>query len=249
MGLLDNLEQRLDRIVNGSFSKAFKSEVQPVELGAALQQELDTRADNVAGQMVVPNVFVIEVSQTDHDRLSPYFGTLISELTQLANNYISEQRYRILHRVEISFNLDSTFETGVFRIKSASQPPANTVPASSSQSASGQSASGQSAMNSQIPVAAMSATEIPRLTDISGQEFPLTKSVTNIGRGVDADIQIADSGASRLHCAIVLGSIVLVRDLGSTNGTTVDGQRITEAKLQDGSIIKLGNTTFTYKSR
>lgn len=239
MGLLDNLEQRLDRIVNGSFSKAFKSEVQPVELGAALQQELDTRADNVAGQMVVPNAFVIELSQTDHDRLSPYFGTLISELTQLANNYISEQRYRISHRVEISFNLDPAFETGVFRIKSASQPPTNSVPP----------ASNQSAINSQIPVAAMGATEIPRLTDISGKEFPLTKSVTNIGRGVDADIQIADSGASRLHCAIVLGSIVLVRDLGSTNGTTVDGQRITEAKLQDGSIIKLGNTTFTYKSR
>lgn len=238
MGLLDNLEQRLDRIVNGSFSKAFKSEVQPVELGAALQQEIDTRADNVAGQMMVPNAFVIELSRADHDRLAPYFGTLISELTQLANNYISEQRYQVLHRVEISFGLDPFFETGVFRIKSASQPPSNLVTPSAGP-----------AMNSQIPVAAMSAREIPRLTDISGNEYPLTKSVTNIGRGVDADIQIADSGASRLHCAIVLGSQVVVRDLGSTNGTTVDGQRISEAVLQDGSIIKLGNTTFTYKSR
>ncbi len=239
MGLLDNLEQRLDRIVNGSFSKAFKSEVQPVELGAALQQEIDTRAENLAGQMMVPNAFVIELSQADYDRLAPYFGTLVSELTQLANNYISEQRYQVLHRVEISFGLDPVFETGVFRIKSASQAPSNLVTPSSS----------QSAMNSQIPVAAMSAREIPRLTDISGNEYPLTKSVTNIGRGVDADIQIADSGASRLHCAIVLGSQVVVRDLGSTNGTTVDGQRISEAVLQDGSIIKLGNTTFTYKSR
>lgn len=238
MGLLDNLEQRLDRIVNGSFSKAFKSEVQPVELGAALQQEIDTRADNVAGQMMVPNAFVIELSRADHDRLAPYFGTLISELTQLANNYISEQRYQVLHRVEISFGLDPLFETGVFRIKSDSQPPSNFVTPSAGP-----------AMNSQIPVAAMSAREIPRLTDISGNEYPLTKSVTNIGRGVDADIQIADSGASRLHCAIVLGSQVIVRDLGSTNGTTVDGQRISEAVLQDGSIIKLGNTTFTYKSR
>ena len=238
MGLLDNLEQRLDRIVNGSFSKAFKSEVQPVELGAALQQEIDTRADNVAGQMMVPNAFVIELSRADHDRLAPYFGTLISELTQLANNYISEQRYQVLHRVEISFGLDPFFETGVFRIKSASQQVSNF-----------ETPSGSPAMNSQIPVAAMSAREIPRLTDISGNEYPLTKSVTNIGRGVDADIQIADSGASRLHCAIVLGSQVIVRDLGSTNGTTVDGQRISEAVLQDGSIIKLGNTTFTYKSR
>ena len=240
MGLLDNLEKRLDRIVNGSFSKAFKSEVQPVELGAALQQEIDTRADNVAGQMVAPNLFVIELSSPDHARLSPYFGTLISELTQLANNYVSEQRYRILHRIDISFGLDSTFETGVFRIRSTSAQP-TTAPSAALPN--------QSVVESQIPVASMSTTDTPRLTDISGNEYRLTKSITNIGRGTDADIQIADNGASRLHCAIVLGSQILVRDLGSTNGTTVDGRRITEAVLQDGSIIKLGNTTLTYKSR
>ena len=240
MGLLDNLEKRLDRIVNGSFSKAFKSEVQPVELGAALQQEIDTRADNVAGQMVAPNLFVIELSSADHARLSPYFGTLISELTQLANNYVSEQRYRILHRVDINFGLDSTFETGVFRIRSTSAEPSGAPSAA---------VPNQSVVESQIPVASMSAADTPRLTDISGNEYRITKSVTNIGRGTDADIQIADNGASRLHCAIVLGSQVLVRDLGSTNGTTVDGRRITEAVLHDGSIIKIGNTTLTYKSR
>lgn len=240
MGLLDNLEQRLDRIVNGSFSKAFKSEVQPVELGAALQQEIDTRADQVNGQLVVPNIFIIELSPADHERLSPYFGTLISELTQLANNYVSEQRYRILYRIEISFGLDSAFETGAFRIKSTSAQPTS-APATQVAQAIDQT--------SQIPVATMSATVTPMLTDISGNEYRLTKSVTNIGRGADADIQISDNGASRLHCAIVLGSQVILRDLGSTNGTTVDGHRISETSLHDGSIIKIGNTTLTYKSR
>lgn len=238
MGLLDNLEQRLDRIVNGSFSKAFKSEVQPVEIGAALQQEIDTRADQVNGQLVVPNIFIIELGRADHERLAPYFGTLITELTQLANNYVSEQRYRILYRIDISFGLDPAFETGVFRIKSDTAQPTN-APASPA----------PIDVTSQIPVAAMTATVTPVLTDISGNEFRLTKSVTNIGRGADADIQIPDNGASRLHCAIVLGSQVILRDLGSTNGTTVDGHRITETELRDGSIIKIGNTTLTYKSR
>ncbi len=239
MGLLDNLEQRLDRIVNGSFSKAFKSEVQPVELGAALQQEIDLRANQINGQVIVPNLFVIELSDADHQRLSPYFGTLATELGLLANNYVSEQRYRILHRIEITFGLDSNFETGVFRIKSSVGEP-NSISIGTQDAAE---------FTSQIPVATMSSTETPVLTDISGTEYRLTKSVTNIGRGTDADIQIEDAGASRLHCAIVLGSKVIVRDLGSTNGTTVDGKRITEAELNNGSIIKLGNTTFTYKSR
>ena len=87
MGLLENLEQRLDRIVNGSFSKAFKSEVQPVELGAALQQEIDNRAETVTGQTVVPNIFIIELGSVDYDRLTPYFETLCAELTALADQY------------------------------------------------------------------------------------------------------------------------------------------------------------------
>ncbi len=239
MGLLDNLEQRLDRLVNGSFSKAFKSEVQPVELGAALQQEIDLRAVQINGQSVVPNVFAIELGTADYQRLSPYFSTLSAELGLLANNYISEQRYRILHRIDVTFGLDSNFETGVFRVKSSTEEPSNAAPLSKSELDS----------TSQVPVKSMSEIITPLLKDISGSEYRLTKSVTNIGRGADADIQISDTGASRLHCAIVLGSQVIVRDLGSTNVTTVDGKRITEAPLSDGSIIKLGNTTFTYKSR
>ena len=85
MGLLENLEQRLDRIVNGSFSRAFKSEVQPVELGAALQQEIDNQASTIAGQTVVPNIFIFELGDVDHQRLAPYFETLGVELAGLAD--------------------------------------------------------------------------------------------------------------------------------------------------------------------
>lgn len=245
MGLLDSLEQRLNQIVNGSFSKAFKSEVQPVELGAALQQEMDTRATTLNGQLVVPNIFVIELSQADHDRLAPYFETLTTELGLLANNYVTEQRYQVVDRIDITFGLDRVFETGVFRIKSTSGTPTNAPAAPSTPVLPG----AHSPAASSVPLAEMTATVTPMLTDISGNEYRLTKSVTSIGRGTDADIQITDNGASRMHCAIVLGSQVLVRDLGSTNGTSVDGHRITEVELRDGSIIKIGNTTLTYKSR
>jgi pSer/pThr/pTyr-binding forkhead associated (FHA) protein len=88
----------------------------------------------------------------------------------------------------------------------------------------------------------------PYLVSISGEEFKITKSVSNVGRGDGADIQIDDASVSRLHCAIVLGSDVVVRDLGSTNGTLVDGIRATETVVRDGSIIKIGNITLTYKS-
>ena len=240
MGLLDNLEQRLDRIVNGSFSKAFKSEVQPVELGAALQQEIDNRADTITGQTVVPNIFIIELGSVDHERLETYFETLSVELGALADAYSSEQRYTTVDSAHISFDLDSELETGVFRIRStAAKRPADVIAASLvAQDAT-----------PQVPLTSFTPEATPYLTSITGEEFMITKSVTNIGRGVEADIQIDDTSVSRLHCAIVLGSEVLVRDLGSTNGTVVDGARATESILRDGSIIKVGNITLTYMSK
>ena len=240
MGLLDNLEQRLDRIVNGSFSKAFKSEVQPVELGAALQQEIDNRADTITGQTVVPNIFIIELGSVDHERLETYFETLSVELGALADAYSSEQRYTTVDSAHISFDLDSELETGVFRIRStAAKRPDDVIAASLvAQDAT-----------PQVPLTSFTPEATPYLTSITGEEFKITKSVTNIGRGVEADIQIDDTSVSRLHCAIVLGSEVLVRDLGSTNGTVVDGARATESILRDGSIIKVGNITLTYMSK
>ena len=101
----------------------------------------------------------------------------------------------------------------------------------------------------QVPLTAFTPEATPYLTSITGEEFKITKSVTNIGRGVEADIQIDDTSVSRLHCAIVLGSEVLIRDLGSTNGTVVDGTRASESVLRDGSIIKIGNITLTYMSK
>ena len=240
MGLLDNLEQRLDRIVNGSFSKAFKSEVQPVELGAALQQEIDNRADTITGQTVVPNIFIIELGLVDHERLETYFETLSAELGALADAYSNEQRYTKVDSAHISFALDSELETGVFRIRStaAKRPADATPPVLASQDTP-----------PQVPLTSFTSEATPYLTSITGEEFKITQSVTNIGRGIEADIQIDDTSVSRLHCAIVLGSEVLVRDLGSTNGTVVDGTRITESILRDGSIIKIGNITLTYMSK
>lgn len=239
MGLLNNLEARLNQIVNGSFSKAFKSEVQPVELGAALQQELDNHAELVNGQVVVPNVFSIELSPTDFGRLNKYFGTLSTELSVVVSSYGTEQRYNALGQPKINFGHADDLDTGVFRIRSESKaitPQAAPTYVNPD-------------LTSQIPVAAFTQSVTPTLTSVDGHEFKLTNSVTNIGRGEEADIRVDDNGVSRLHCAVILGTDVLVRDLGSTNGTMVDGVIASESALRDGSIIKIGNTTLTYAKR
>jgi hypothetical protein len=234
MGLLDSLEARLDKLVNGSFSKAFKSDIKPTELGAVLQQELDTKAKEIDGQLRAPNLFVIDLGSEDFSRLQPYLATLESELARVAQAYADEQRYTLASNVSVTFSQDSALEIGIFRVNSGSglAPQAASVPADS---------------NAGL-VELISDVAKPQLVSVSGQRYFLTQSVTKIGRGDQAEIQIEDAGISRLHCAIILGSETVIRDLGSTNGTVVDGRTISETVILDGSLIKIGSTTLTYSS-
>lgn len=223
MGLLDKFEKRVDRAVNGAFARAFKAEVQPVELGAALQHELDDRAAIVSrGRTVVPNVFTISLSSEDFERLAVYASTLEGELVGLARDYAEEQRYTFLGAVRVSMKLDEELDTGLFRIISEAQTSA-------------------AAPGGEVNSAA-------RLVAAAGEEYPLLPGVTRLGRGADADIRIDDAGVSRHHADIAVGSDAVLRDLGSTNGTYVDGVQVSEIVLRDGSVIRIGSTSLTYRS-
>jgi len=234
MGLLDSLEARLDKLVNGSFSKAFKAGIEPTELGAVLQQELDAKAKEVDGTTVVPNIFVVDLGSDDYTRLQAYLLPLGAELAKLAQDYAAEQRYAATSHMSVSFQHDPQLDTGIFRINSGSGPVAQPVATTA---------------DSAMPVEMIADSNPPHLTTVAGEKFLLTQSVTKIGRGDQAEIQIEDAGISRLHCAIILGSETTIRDLGSTNGTVVDGRTITETVILDGTIIKIGSTTLTYSSR
>jgi len=234
MGLLDSLEARLDKLVNGSFSKAFKAGIEPTELGAVLQQELDSKAKDVDGKSQVPNIFVVDLGTDDYNRLQAYLIPLGAELAKLAQDYAEEQRYVAASHMSVTFQHDPQLGTGIFRINSTSGIVAEPVVANPAFA---------------MPVEMIVDANPPHLTSVSGEKYFITQSVTKIGRGDQAEIQIEDSGISRLHCAIILGTETTIRDLGSTNGTMVDGRTISETVILDGSIIKIGSTTLTYSSR
>lgn len=221
MGLLDRFEQRVDRAVNGAFAKAFKSEVQPVEIAAALQREVDDRAAIVSrGRTVVPNVFTVSLSDEDYERLAVYSDALRAELAGMVREYAAEQGYTFLGPVEASLHLDSHLDTGTVRVRSEARAATST--------------------------AAPAATQA-RLVSASG-EYPLRRGVTRLGRGADADVRIDDPGVSRHHAEIILGAQPRLRDLGSTNGTFVDGNRVTECRIHDGAKVRLGSTTLTFRT-
>ena len=228
MGMLDKFEQRVDKMVNGAFAKAFKSEVQPVEIAAALQKEMDERAAVVSrARTVVPNDFAVVLAPADYDRLSVYSDALTSELATMATEYAQEQRYSFLGPVSVQLTRDESLATGVFRATSQATPGPVTAPSAS-------------------PSAPVS-TGVPRLL-AAGQEIPLTGTSAVLGRGTDVDVRLEDPGVSRRHAQITLGPAPAIADLGSTNGTFVDGARVTQQPLADGSVIRLGSTTMTFRN-
>ena len=234
MGLLQRFEDRLEQMVSGVFAKAFRSAVQPVEVAAALQREVDNSAQILSrNRRLVPNQFHVELSPQDHERLSPYSSTLASELTEMLREHAHEQSYVFTGPVTIDFDEREDLSTGRFRVRS-------------------------SALAKVTPVSDRSVTDtaVRRahvILEVNGMKHPLDPPGIVIGRGTEADLRINDPGVSRRHAEIRVstndtsGTDVSVVDLGSTNGMLVNGSRVQQATLEDGGTIKIGNTTMTVR--
>lgn len=215
----------MDRLVNGAFTKAFTTEVQPVEIAAALQREVDDKAVIVgAGRTVVPNKFQIDLSQVDFDRLTTFGAALELELAGFVREHITEQRYTTLGPITTELNLDENLRTGIFRVTATAADDG-----------------GRTEVNPDLRHG-------PHLV-IDGYIHPLTLTRTVLGRGSDADIAVTGNGVSRRHCEIELTTPIRLRDLGSTNGTWIQGERITEAVLDRDLDFVLGDAAVQFRLR
>ncbi|WP_405005467.1 DUF3662 and FHA domain-containing protein [Kitasatospora purpeofusca] len=137
MGVLKKFEQRLEGLVNGTFAKVFKSEVQPVEIAGALQRECDNNASIWNRERtVVPNDFIVELSPHDHERLSPYSGQLGNELAGMVREYAEAQRYTFMGPLQVNLEKADDLDTGLYRVRSrtlAAEEPQQQAPAQPTQ--------------------------------------------------------------------------------------------------------------------
>lgn len=231
MGVLQRFENKLEQLVSGTFARAFRSEVQPVEIAAALQREVDNSAQILSrDRRLVPNNFRVELSPSDHDRLTQYGSALTQELTEMLREHADEQSYVFTGPISIALERDDELGTGRFRVRSAAV--ARVTPAG-----------GDDVTDTAVRRATV-------LLEVNGMRHPLEPPGLVIGRGTDADLRINDPGVSRRHAEIrVLPGTgtptVSIVDLGSTNGMLVNGQRVQQATLGDGSTVRIGNTTLT----
>ena len=220
MGIIENFERRLETFVNGAFSKAFKSQLQPVEIGAAIKAKMDATAAVIGkDRILAPNEFRVSLSQPDLLRLNSLGDNLVAEITKQVSSHAKKQRYQLTDALAISLASSSNLAVGQINV-----------------SASGSKAE-QVANVSWVPA-----------IDIAGKRYLLAKAKTTIGRDISADIQVNDAGLSRTHFAINWdGSSATVEDLGSTNGTTVAGLNVKTQNIGADTVIKAGRTEFIFR--
>jgi len=350
MGLFDRVEGKLERAYNGLFARAFRAEVQPVEIASAIRRAMDDRASHGGrGRSLVPNIFTIELSETDHDRLTHLDDDVADQLVVAAEEHVASQHYTPGGPIRINLTSGRDLETGVFRVRpmtaKRADPPRRPAPppvddwdawpdepeaadygvadddpyavddpyaadsppvrparggrgggeAGSGQGAEGSAAAGAVAgavggaaaagagaaaaagasgaayrapaarpapihRPSPAPVHAPvgggrpkgRASDRPWLV-LDGHRYLLISAINILGRDDDVDIVLDDPGVSRRHSEIRVSIdgphfVAVIRDLGSTNGTFVNGERVDSAHLYDGDQVTVGRSSLTYRA-
>ncbi len=258
MSVLQRFEKRLEGLVEGAFAKVFKGVVHPVEILNAMQREAEAhKAILHGGRTLVPNRYVIDLSPYDHSRLAPYAAALAQELAQSQAEFIGEQGWTVYGDVIVEIERGDGLDTGMFRVTaevytggdvapvpSYEQPPPPAYPPYDQQQAAG----GYQQQPPARPVSGPPGARGVRLVANDGRTYPLSIGSTVIGRGDQANLRLPDVGISRRHARLDYdGSQVVLTDLGSTNGTMVNGQRVSAVALNPGDMIQLGTTTLTFR--
>ena len=288
MSLAQRFERRLEGLVGGAFARVFKGQVEPVEIGTALQREAADRKNIMGnGEVMCPNRYRVTLGPSDHERLVPWESQLTQSLAELVQEYLDENRWSTIGDVEVYLALDDQLHTGVFGVASRMEPqapprrrphdslslpvvPADVAmapavapsyPPSYPPAAPPQRPPGMGLPSQPIvppPVQQPAAPAPPPsgrptgrallLVDQTNQHFDLRTGSNVVGRGVESDLQLLDQGVSRRHLDIQFdGTRATIYDLGSTNGTTVNGHEIGSHVLRHGDVVRVGHTRLVFQ--
>ena len=214
---LKGFERRLERLVEGVFAKTFKSSLRPVELGRRLIREMDDqRTVNVQGGVAAPNQFTITVGPEDYTQFAEIEESLVRALADEARTHARDEGYVFMGPVEVVLQRDADLGVGSF---------------------------GLSARFKEGP----GGTSGGSLVLADGQRVALGDATITIGRAAETAVRLTDTSVSRRHAEVRrTGDGWTIVDLGSTNGTRVNGVPVTDRRLQDGDTITVGDASLRF---
>ena len=254
MSVLRNLEAKLGGLVEGAFSRAFKSSVEPVELARKLAKEMEDSKQVSVSRIYVPNHYRVFLSPQDREQFSSYEPALRKELSDYLLEHARAERLALTSRPAVEFMTDERLSLGEFGIQAQllTPPEEEAAPGAGPDVAPSQGDYGHTMVYSPdqgvrkldpVPVAPSRA-----VLSGGGRRQVLSGSRVTIGRSRECDVQVDDPNVSRRHAELRHeGGSWHVIDLGSTNGIKVNRRRVEQAKLNHGDRITLGITDLDFE--
>jgi hypothetical protein len=253
MSMLRSIESKLESLFEGVFGRAFRTNVQPVELARKLIKEMDEHRNVSVSRVYVPNEYTIYLASSDREQFSSYEDQLKDELADYLAEHARRENYVLLSPPKVQLETDEDLDVGVFGIATRmvqTGPQAGGEP------------EGQAEPNATMvykPTAAPpQATEAASPVDLGiekevavltwdGTRHEIAKRRVVLGRSKDADLQVVDPNVSRRHAELRQeGATYWLVDLDSTNGVEVRGKRVKRLKLEDGTRFTLGSTEIAF---
>jgi Protein of unknown function (DUF3662)/Inner membrane component of T3SS, cytoplasmic domain len=251
MSLLRKVELRLESLVEGAFSRAFKARVQPVELARKLAKEMDSYKTVSVSRTYVPNEYTVYLSRDDRRQFRDYEDALLDELSAYLLEHAAKENLALLTRPKVSFETDKRLRMGEFGIQARLVKPAEDESAEVAQGDLG-----ATMVYSAARVREQTAEEDPGVAQkpvsralliSNGKSFVIDRPRAVIGRSQRCDYVLSDPNVSRRHFELQLrGTDWYLVDLDSTNGVSVNGRRVASSRLEPGDVIVVGTSNLRF---
>lgn len=254
MGVAKSIEQRLEGLVEGFFTKVFRSGLQPVEVGRRILREMAEGKTVSVNRIYAPNEFRVSMGPDDFERFESMEAGLAKEFGELVIEQAKQQRWNLMGLPRVSFVEVEGMGKGEFKVEASlaadpesAAPAASTRPPDEDRPETGRAISSDTA--DRLGVAASDASLV--VLDSDGrpaERISITRAPVVIGRLSTNDVVLSDSNVSRRHAELRRdGDGWRLVDLGSTNGTLVNGKLAKEHSLTDGDRLAFGTSELIFE--
>jgi hypothetical protein len=252
--VLRAIEQKIEALFEGVFGRAFRTNVQPVELARKLTKEMDDHKTVSVSRVYVPNEYTIYLSGSDRAQFADYQGSLVAELEEYMTEHARRESYALLTPPKVLLETDDDLAIGEFGIATRMVQPKRGNRARASEEPEEQVESGATMIYKPVQqpteAASLEDLEVEREVAIlswDGQTRRVDKRRVVLGRSRECDIQVEDANVSRRHAELRQeGATYWIVDLDSTNGIEVNGRQVKRAKLESGDTFTVGATEVTF---
>jgi hypothetical protein len=253
MTVLRNIEAKIESLFEGVFGRAFRTNVQPVELARKLVKEMEDHRVISVSRLYVPNEYTVYLSPADREQFASYEESLLGELQEYLAENARRENYVLLSPPKVLMETDEDLDVGEFGIATRMVQGGRDVAPDEAPPPDMPAGGTMIYKPKQPETEAVSAEELGLDREVAtlswdGKRQELTKRRAVIGRSKDCDIQVADANVSRRHAEVRQeGAAYWLVDLDSTNGTEINGRRLKRAKLRPGDTITVGATDLVFR--